>query len=248
MINRIHYTPTQKVNIGVGKDTLNDFARKYNLEVEAIYDVLNKYALKKVVFYSTSDYWTSIGTNQYKLSLPHNDNVVFAVFETISTDESEQRLIGVSIVGDNVELEATAPFDGYMLYSAINGDVGIGYNVEDDIIEIMNAIKEETETARNGAIAAKNDAEDSATAASIAAGTAARDAAEDVAEVIAPTLAASVKQEILAYVNAALEGSGDGTFQYDAYLNLMPTPEPVASDNWEIDASGDIMPKDDAGV
>lgn len=245
MINRIHYAPTQKVNIGVEKDTLNDFARKYNLEIEGIYDILNKYALKKVVFYADSDYWVQTGDNQYKISLPHNDNVVFAVYKTISSTESEQELIGVSIVGDNVEFEASAPFDGYMLYSTINGDVGIGYNAPDDIVAIMNAIKEETDQAKLDAIDAQTAAETAAQNASLSAGTAARDAAEEVAETMAPTLADSVKQEIFDYVNAALDGAGDGVFQYDSYLNLMPTAEPVGSDRWDVDGNGDIMPKED---
>ena len=142
------YEPIQRVNIGPGKDTLNDFARKYNLEVENLYQILNKYNARKVVFYETSDYWSETETG-YKLSLVHNDNIVFAVYRTIDANTSTQVLVGVSLTKTNVELESVEKFDGYMLYAAVNGNTGIGYNVEDDVVAIMNAIKEETENVRD---------------------------------------------------------------------------------------------------
>ena len=43
--------PDHKVNIGVGKDNINDFARKYNLEIEDIYDALNQDTAKKIVYF-----------------------------------------------------------------------------------------------------------------------------------------------------------------------------------------------------
>ena len=109
------YSPVQRVNIGPGKDTLNDFARKYNLEIENIYDLLNKNTVSKVVFYGTSSYWSGI-TGGYRLSLPHNGNIVFAVYKTISTTESEQVLVGVSMNATNIMLESVTKFDGFMLY------------------------------------------------------------------------------------------------------------------------------------
>ena len=142
------YVPSQKVNIGVGKDDINDFARKYNLAIEEIYDILNKYSARKIVFYKTSDYWSTT-TGGYKLSLPHNGNVVFAVYRTDSATESTQVLVGVSMDSTNVEIESAQKFSGYMLYAGLNGEIGIGYNAEDDIVEMMNDIKEETEDIRD---------------------------------------------------------------------------------------------------
>ena len=118
------YSPVQRVNIGPGKDDVNDFARKYNLEIENIYDLLNKYTVSKVVFYGTSSFWSSI-TGGYRLSLPHNGNIVFAVYKTISTTESQQVLVGVSMNATNVMLDSVTKFDGYMLYAAINEELGI---------------------------------------------------------------------------------------------------------------------------
>ena len=144
---RTNFKPTQKVDIGVGKDTLNDFARKYNLEIENIYDIVSKYRSRKVVFYSNGSYWTQV-TGGYKLSLPHNDNIVFAVYDTSTTAGVEtQVMTGVSMGSENVEFTATAPFTGYMLYAVLNGEAGIGYNVEDDIVEMMQATKEHVDDA-----------------------------------------------------------------------------------------------------
>ena len=53
----------------------------------------------------------------------------------------------------------------------------------------------------------------------------------------------SIKERVFEYIDDLLEGSGDGTFQYDHYLDLMPTSSPVGSDKWDIDENGDIMPK-----
>lgn len=53
----------------------------------------------------------------------------------------------------------------------------------------------------------------------------------------------SVKERVFEYIDGLLEDSGDGTFQYDHYLDLMPTVHPVGSDKWDIDENGDIMPK-----
>ena len=144
MTTQIKYSPTQKVNIGVGKDTLNDFARKYNLELEAVYDILNKHNVRRVVFYRTSDYWSQT-TSGYKLSLPHNGNVVFAVYKTVSETETTQVLTGVSMNTTNVEVESVDKFDGFILYGALNEEKGIGYNTEDDIVEDITSIKSSME-------------------------------------------------------------------------------------------------------
>ena len=53
----------------------------------------------------------------------------------------------------------------------------------------------------------------------------------------------TVKYRIYEYIDSLLEGSGDGTFQHDHNLDLMPTSSPVGSDKWDIDENGDIMPK-----
>ena len=137
-MSTVTYAPTQKVNIGIGKDTLNDFARKYNLEIEAVYDILNRHNARAVVFYDTSDYWTQTETG-YKLSLPHNGNVVFAVYRTDSANQSTQVLTGVTQDATNVEIESVEKFGGYMLYGAMNPEKGIGYNTEDWIVDIITA-------------------------------------------------------------------------------------------------------------
>lgn len=54
----------------------------------------------------------------------------------------------------------------------------------------------------------------------------------------------TVKFRIYAYIDNLLADSGDGTFQYDHYLDLMPTAFPVGSSKWDIDEHGDIMPKE----
>ena len=147
-MSTVTYAPTQKVNIGIGKDTLNDFARKYNLEIEAVYDILNRHNARAVVFYDTSDYWTQT-TDGYKLSLPHNGNVVFAVYRTDSANQSAQVLTGVKQGATNVEIESVEKFSGFMLYGAMNPEKGIGYNTEDDIVEKISDIKSEAEDARD---------------------------------------------------------------------------------------------------
>lgn len=142
---RTNIKPTQKVDIGVGKDTLNDFARKYNLEIENIYDIVSKYRSRKVVFYSTGNYWTQV-TGGYKLSVPHNGNIVFAVYK-IENNVEEQVLVGVKRDDENVEFESESRFNGFLLYAVLNGEAGIGYNTEDDIVEMMQAIKEHVDDA-----------------------------------------------------------------------------------------------------
>lgn len=115
--------PDHKVNIGVGKDNINDFARKYNLEIEDIYDALNQDTAKKIVFYKTSDYWSSVPGGGYKLSIPHNGNIVFAVYRTDSATESTQVLTGVSMDSTNVNIESEAKFSGYMLCGTMKDEV-----------------------------------------------------------------------------------------------------------------------------
>lgn len=188
------YSPIQRVNIGPGKDDVNDFARKYNLEVENLYQILNKYNARKVVFYETSDYWSETETG-YKLSLVHNDNIVFAVYRTIDANTSTQVLVGVSLTKTNVELESVEKFDGYMLYAAVNGDIGIGYNTEDDVVAIMNAIKEETE---------------------------------------------EIVQNATEVIDSCFSEHGDGAFQFDYNLDLMPCRFPIGNENWEVNTDGSL--------
>ena len=237
------YVPSQKVNIGVGKDDINDFARKYNLAIEEIYDILNKYSARKIVFYKTSDYWSTT-TGGYKLSLPHNGNVVFAVYRTDSATESTQVLVGVSMDSTNVEIESAQKFSGYMLYAGLNGEIGIGYNAEDDIVEMMNIIKEATEDAEtdaeNFAVAAnaftKRTGDDHTTEYrsskhySEVATSAAETAAED-------TVAAT--RDLL---DAVLEEHSDGVMQFDHNFDIMPCQFPVGNDLWDVNADGSLTP------
>ena len=58
----------------------------------------------------------------------------------------------------------------------------------------------------------------------------------------------SVKNRIYEYIDEKLADSGDGTFQYDHYLDLMPTASPVGSSKWDIDEHGDIMPKEEVEI
>ena len=57
-----------------------------------------------------------------------------------------------------------------------------------------------------------------------------------------------IAQRIYDVIDEKLADSGDGTFQYDHYLDLMPTSSPVGSDKWDIDENGDIMPKEEVVI
>ena len=95
MVIEQKYTPTQKVNIGVGKDNINDFARKYNLELENVYNIFNKYAARQISFTADSTYWTAIDGG-YKLVIPAEGNaILFAVYKNDGTDTYSQVLTGV---------------------------------------------------------------------------------------------------------------------------------------------------------
>lgn len=122
MATHVKRKPSQRVNIGPGKDTLNDFARKYNLEIEEIYDCFNKDTAKKIVFSDTSDYWRAT-TDGYKLSVPHNGNIIFAVYRSVSATESTQVLTGVSMNSTNVIVESVEKFSGYMVCAALNDSI-----------------------------------------------------------------------------------------------------------------------------
>lgn len=52
----------------------------------------------------------------------------------------------------------------------------------------------------------------------------------------------SIAQRIYDEIDKKMAEHGDGTFQYDHNLDLMPTASPVSSALWEIDEDGDIRP------
>lgn len=123
------YKPIEPVNIGVNKDTINDFARKYNLEIERVYDILNKYKQRKVAFTAKGDYWNVTETGA-TLSVAHNGNIIYAVYSVADGVET-QVVVGVKRDDTNVILEAEAPFDGYMLFLSDDSTRGVGDNLPD---------------------------------------------------------------------------------------------------------------------
>lgn len=134
------YKPIEPVNIGVNKDTINDFARKYNLEIERVYDILNKYKQRKVAFTAKGDYWNVTDTGA-TLSVAHNGNIIYAVFSVADGVET-QVVVGVKRDDTNVILEAEAPFDGYMLFLSDDSTRGVGDNLPEDVIEEAKGVKE----------------------------------------------------------------------------------------------------------
>lgn len=143
------YKPIEPVNIGVNKDTINDFARKYNLEIERVYDILNKYKQRKVAFTAKGDYWNVTETGA-TLSVAHNGNIIYAVFSVANGVET-QVVVGVKRDDTNVILEAEAPFDGYMLFLSDDSTRGVGDNLPEDVLpqmtEIANLAKESADKA-----------------------------------------------------------------------------------------------------
>lgn len=148
------YKPIEPVNIGVNKDTINDFARKYNLEIERVYDILNKYKQRKVAFTAKGDYWNVTETGAI-LSVAHNGNIIYAVFSVADGVET-QVVVGVKRDDTNVILEAEAPFDGYMLFLSDDSTRGVGGNLPEDAVP---QVIEWSTVAQNAANDAKEQAD-----------------------------------------------------------------------------------------
>lgn len=141
------YKPAVPVNIGIDKDTVNDFARKYNMEIEQVYNILNRYKQRKVVFSANGDYWTKV-ENGVTLSIPHNGNIVYCVYR-IEDNAERQVVAGIKRTDTNIILESVAPFDGYMLFLSDDITRGVGGNLPDDVIPTMQEISVRAETAIN---------------------------------------------------------------------------------------------------
>lgn len=134
------YKPIAPVNIGVNKDTINDFARKYNLEIEQVYNILNHYRQRKVTFSKDGDYW-NITENGASLSVAHNGNIVYCVYR-IDGDVEQQVIAGVKRDDTNVILESVEAFDGYMLFLSDDTTRGLGDNLSQDVVSKIEELEE----------------------------------------------------------------------------------------------------------
>lgn len=251
MATRIKYKPSQKVNIGVGKDTLNDFARKYNLQIEEIFDILNLRSARQFYFKSDSAHWEGNAQDGYTLTIPHNGNAVFGVYSTdYTTGTSEQVTTGISMDGTNVVITADEPFDGFLIYAGLNDEAGMGSNLSDDVIQqIIDETKDtfaddlgNAETTLGGMI---NDAQ------------AAMDEllreAQNYAEAAAESYRGLVSvntQEYLDQVVDMLERQTEllssGYWDVDVFGNLMPKNTTETDGDWETDENEDLMPTVDS--
>ena len=251
MATPIKYKPSQKVNIGVGKDTLNDFARKYNLEIEEIYDILNLRSARQVYFGHDSVHWKQkTGGSGYTLTIPHNGNAVFAIYQTDYAEGVSTMVPAADITMDstNVTIEATEPFDGFMMYAGLNDGAGMGSNLSDDVIQaLIDGTKEEfaghMQDAENFAESDepfyKTDDPDTL-----------HNSAKHFADAAASSYAAILAVNTPEYVIQVLEMLEnwtklvtDGIFEVDGYGDLMPKELPsVQGEFWELDSNGDIEP------
>ena len=252
MATPIKYKPSQKVNIGVGKDDVNDFARKYNLEVEEIYDILNLRSARQVYFKTDSVHWQQkAGGSGYTLTIPHNGNAVFAVYQTDYAEGVSTMVPAADITMDstNVTIEANAPFDGFMMYAGLNDGAGMGSNLSDDVIQqlildtqaqfadYMTDVKNFAESDDPFPTADDPDTQHNS----------AKHYADAAAGSYASILAVNTPQYV-AQVLAMLENwttlVTDGIFEVDGYGALMPKelPSVTGNDFWELDGSGDIIP------
>lgn len=148
------YKPIAPVNIGVNKDTINDFARKYNLEIEQVYNILNHYRQRKVTFSKDGDYW-NITESGASLSVAHNGNIVYCVYR-IDDDVEQQVIAGVKRDDTNIILESVEAFDGYMLFLSDDSQHGLGDNLTEEEIRIIKTHADRAEEANTAAQNAAN--------------------------------------------------------------------------------------------
>ena len=251
MATPIKYKPSQKVNIGVGKDTVNDFARKYNLEIEEIYDILNLRSARQVYFKSDSVHWHVV-TGGYALTIPHNGNAVFGVYETnYSTGVSTMvPAANISMNDTNVTITASAPFDGFLMYAGLNDGAGMGSNLSDDVIGQL--IEDTREYFDNYLEDAENfaESEDPFYKAGDTQHEIVHYSAKHFADAAENSYAAILAintPEYLAQVLQILQEwtalVTDGIWEIDGFGSLMPKELPqLSNDLWEQDGNGDIEP------
>ena len=245
------YKPSQKVYLGPGRDSVNDFARKYNLELDEIFNILNLRSARQVYFKHDSVHWTAI-TNGYKLTIPHNGNVVFGVYSTdYTTGKSTQVSVGVSMSSTNVEIVADEKFDGFLIYAGLNDGAGMGSNLSDDVIEQLIL------DTRSQFASHLTDAENFAEAASAFTKASGSDhetlhySAKHYSDAAAASYQALLAVNNPTYLQGVIDlleewtaTITDGVWETDAYGGLMPklNPSPLEEDEWELDTNNDITP------
>lgn len=250
MATPVKYKPSQKVSLGPGKDTLNDFARKYNLALEEIFSILNLRSARQVYFKADSIHWVEVDTDEYTLTIPHNGNAVFAVYAT-DYDEGVSTLVsaGVSMDSTNVTVEAEEPFDGFMLYAGLNDGAGLGSNLSDDVIAQL--IEDTRAEFYDHLTDAENFAEADTTFYKVddTEQTTPHHSAKyyaDSAESTYNVLVAANTQAFLDQVIEMLQGQtsvlSSGYWEPDVFGNLMPRNTAESDENWETDTNGDLMP------
>ena len=249
MATPIKYKPSQKVNIGVGKDTVNDFARKYNLEVEEIYEILNLRSARQVYFKSNSVHWHQV-TDGYALTIPHNGNAVFAVYSTDYAEGVSTMVPAADISMDdtNVTIVADAPFDGFLMYAGLNDEAGMGSNLSDDVIEqlIYQTREQFADYMQDAANYAESDepfyTQDDQEHLHNSSKHFADAAASSYAAIVAINTPQYV-QQVLAMLEEWSTLVTDGIWELDGYGALMPKELPeVSNDFWELDSNEDIEP------
>jgi len=249
MATPVKYRPSQKVNMGVGKDTLNDFARKYNLELDEIFSILNLRSARQVFFKEDSIHWVTT-TSGYKLTIPHNGNAVFAVYSTdYDTGVSTQVSVGVSMDSTNVEVEAEEKFDGFMLYAGLNDGAGLGSNLSDDVIaqliedtraEFYDHLTDAENFAEADTVFYKVDDTEQTTP---------HHSAKYFSDSAATTYNALLAMNTEAYLDRVIEMLEEqtsqltsGFWEVDVFGNIMPRNTAESDENWEVDTYGNIMP------
>ena len=253
MATPIKYKPSQKVNMGVGKDTLNDFARKYNLELDEIFNILNLRSARQVYFNEDSIHWKAVDGG-YELTIPHNGNAVFGVYQT-DYDEGVSTLIsaGVTMDDTNVTIEADEKFDGFMMYAGLNDGAGMGSNLSDDVIQAL------IEATQNQFATYMTDVENFAESddpfylSDDVQQQTLHNSAKHYAELSESawqTIAAVNTPEYLNQVISILQQwttlVTDGIFELDAAGGLMPKELPdLESELWELDTNEDIEPTEE---
>lgn len=256
MATPIKYKPSQKVNIGVGKDTLNDFARKYNLEVEEIYDILNLRSARQVYFSHDSIHWQpKTGGSGYTLTIPHNGNAVFAIYQTDYAEGVSTMVPAADITMDstNVTIEADEPFDGFMMYAGLNDGAGMGSNLSDDVIaqliadtraQFADYMQDVENFAESDVPFYKSDDVEQQVQHNSA-----KHFADAAASSYAAILAVNTPEYVIQVLDMLENWTSmvtDGIFELDGYGGLMPKELPdIQNDFWELDSNEDVEPIED---
>ena len=254
MATPIKYKPSQKVNMGVGKDNLNDFARKYNLELDEIFKILNLRSARQVYFRHDSVHWSGSEDDGYTLTIPHNGNAVFGVYST-DYDEGVSTLVsaGVTMDSTNVTIEADAPFDGFMMYAGLNDGAGMGANLSDDVIEaLIVATREQfADYMQDAENFAESDVpfykyDDTEQQVQHNSAKHYAEAAESNYNAILAVNTPEYLNQVISLLQEWTTLVTDGIFELDAAGGLMPKELPsIESELWELDTNEDIEPTEE---